>query len=279
MDSAIDRILSIAFSLADFIMHAFPRVNSWFQAETVRRRALKRPLQNIRSQDILRRTSAKTLVWADQNYRGKRIRDEPQIVNCGKHIDALGMKHANEGHQLQLAAEVQVLSRLVQQKHLRFLCQAEGNLHALALSAAQLVIDTVPQRPDIGHLDRSLHGFSVPCAESAKQAHIRGPALFDDLFDREREGNLELLRNQCHLMRNLTPRHCSERTPSQKNTARLRHEKTGRDPKQGRLPPAVRTDQCCARSLGYGEAGALQHAPVSEGERDLFKAQAVPHGL
>src|SRR5258705_12066015 len=75
-------------------------------------------------------------------------------MNRSEDGDAFPPKEVQQIDQLDLPPDIQILRWLIQQQQLRFLREAQRNLHALTLSPAQFVEDSLLQP---GHI-REIQG-------------------------------------------------------------------------------------------------------------------------
>jgi hypothetical protein len=94
--------------------------------------------------------------------------DEPQIMHRGEDGNAFLAQRANQFDHLELASEIQMLHRLVEQQQLGLLCQPQCNFHPPTFASAELVEDARTQRSGICQRHGPFHGFPVRRAQSAE---------------------------------------------------------------------------------------------------------------
>src|SRR5580704_805445 len=164
-------------------------------------------------------------------------------MNGSKDGDAFRPKEVQQIDQLNLSSDIQVLRRLVQQQQLRFLSEAQSNLHALSLAPAQLVEDSLLQPGDIRKVQGAIDRYSIFIHRPAQKAEIRGTSLLHDLPHSKLKRDIELLRNKGDRACHLPERELVQRYIVQNHAARLALQRTGGKTQNRRFACAFRSDQ------------------------------------
>src|SRR5580704_12829628 len=99
-------------------------------------RTVESLLQNGRLQNLLRCAVHQRRLRAEQKDRRKIALHQLKIVNRSKDGDAFRAEEVKQIDQLHLPPNVEILSWLVEEQQLWLLCEAQRNLHTLALPAA-----------------------------------------------------------------------------------------------------------------------------------------------
>ena len=163
-------------------------------------------LQQIGAQQIGHRPGQRRGVRHEKDSRGAVLAHQRQVVHGGHDGDAALHQAAQQGHHFDLASQVQVLRRLIEQHELRLLRQRNGDLHPLTFAAGEFGKNAMAHAEDIDGLHGALHRVQIAAAETAEETEMRNPSLRDDFLHAEGEGHIEMLRHQRHAAGELTPR-------------------------------------------------------------------------
>src|SRR5437879_9964459 len=106
------------------------------------RRTVESLFQNGWLKNFFRRPRHQRHLGTQEQNRRKVTLQQLKIMNRCKDSDAFRPKEVQQIDQLDLPPNIQILRRLIQQQQLRFLREAQRNLHALALPPAQFVEDS-----------------------------------------------------------------------------------------------------------------------------------------
>src|ERR1700728_3313359 len=125
------------------------------------RRAIEGSFENVGSQNVLRTAFAHFMTRFEQQNGRKCAWNQLKVVHCSQNRNPLIIERAEAIQQFELAAQVEVLGRLVQQQQARLLGQSESDLDALTFSATQLIEDAAPEASDIGQFQGALDGLAI----------------------------------------------------------------------------------------------------------------------
>lgn len=148
--------------------------------------ALEGTLQKSRFQDLLWPPFFEAL-RAQQPHRREVSPDQCKVMHGGEDRDPPSAQTADQIGHLQLPADVEVLGRFVEEKKSRSLRKTERDLDALTFPSAQLIKDAPAERSRIGEVNGFLDCCTVGRLQAPEHPEKWRPALFDELFDRERE--------------------------------------------------------------------------------------------
>src|ERR1035438_7498729 len=123
----------------------------WFQEHrTTIRRAVEDAPKKFRAQHFARQPLKHFTLRVEQPHGGECALNQCKFMHRREDSDAVALEALDQIDQLKLAADVEMLRWLIEQKQRRLLCEAEGDLDALALAAAELIEHAVAERNCIG---------------------------------------------------------------------------------------------------------------------------------
>jgi hypothetical protein len=172
-----------------------------------------------------------------------------QVVNGGQDSDSLIPEKVEQVDQLNLPSYIEVLGWLIEQQQSRLLCQAQGNLHPLALAAAQLIEDAMAEGSDIRKVESSINRHLIAAPGSPEHTDVWGTALLHDLLHGKREWQLQLLRHQGDGARHLFEREGLHWPAAECDTPRYRAKDPGGNTQQCRFARSIEPDQGVAATL------------------------------
>ena len=126
----------------------------------------------------------------EQNRRGAMFANQREIVHGGHNRDAALYQSPQQSHQFDLASEVQVLGRLIQQHELGLLRQANGDLHPLAFAAREFGKDALAHAEDIDRLHGAFNRLQIALREAARKSRDAEPGPARQSPPRERRMEL-----------------------------------------------------------------------------------------
>src|SRR5258705_11609045 len=169
-------------------------------------------------------------------------------MNRSKDGDAFRSKEVQQIDQLDLTPNIQILRRLIQQEQLRFLREAQRNLHALTLPPAQFVEDALLQPGHIRKIQGAVDRYAIFTHRPAQEPEIGGASLLHYLPHRKLKRHIELLWNERDRACHFPERKLAQRHIVQNHAARPALQGTGRKSQNRRFARTIRSDQSCTAS-------------------------------
>ena len=128
-------------------------------------------------------------------YRAARLRScrTTTIV-----VPQVAVEFAQQVEHLDLVTQVEERGRLVQQQHLRILCERHGDPHPLPLSARQVADGTVGELRHAGACHRLVDVRGVSAPPALEDTAVGIPAARDELRHRDPVRGGRMLRQQAH---------------------------------------------------------------------------------
>jgi hypothetical protein len=136
-----------------------------------------------------------------------------------------------------------VLHRFVEEQELRLLGKPKRDLDALTFAPAELIENAVAERTSVGEIHGFVNGSAIARLQAAEHSQERGSALFNELFDGEGKGNIDVLRDEGNGTCDGALLHIAKNLPAQAYFAGCRSESACDQAQQSRFADAVGADK------------------------------------
>ncbi len=241
------------------------------------RRAVKGTSQNFWREDFARCAAGHCQVRVKQMDAAEVSVHQVEIVHGREDRDAFTPQEMQKIDKLDLAADVEVLRRFVEQQQLGLLRQAECDLDPLPLSARELVEDAIAKAEDVSKVECAIDRTSGLRAEARAVSRDTGRGLARrsaEPCSRRESRVVEALAQPC-----VSARGCDSSAsgwPSIRTSTARRHQTARGKPQQRRLARAVRSDQSRAafRLERKSMSRRMSRAPIVENSRSRIRAAA-----
>src|SRR5258705_11882593 len=192
-------------------------------------------------------------------------------MNRSEDGDAFPPKEVQQIDQLDLPPDIQILRWLIQQQQLRFLREAQRNLHALTLSPAQFVEDSLLQPGHIREIQGPVDRHTIFSHRPPQKPEIERASLFHSLPHSKLKRDIKLLRNKRDRARHLPERKLAQRYIVQNHVARPALERTGSKAQNRRFARTIRPDQSCTAPCLQIEIRRLNYVEPTIPEANIAK--------
>src|SRR5258705_12896775 len=192
-------------------------------------------------------------------------------MNRSEDGDAFPPKEVQQIDQLDLPPDIQILRWLIQQQQLRFLREAQRNLHALTLSPAQFVEDSLLQPGHTREIQGPVDRHTIFTHRPPQKPEIGRASLFHYLPHSKLKRDIKLLRNKRDRARHLPERKLVQRDAVQNYAARPTVQRAGSKAQYRRFAGTVRSDQGGTASREQIEARGPNYVETTIPEANIAK--------